>query len=363
MMQTLRASQQPLDKAHDVALLDLDGVVYVGAEAVPGAVGAINASKQTGMRFAYVTNNASRTAEEVAEHLRDLGLTVDAHDVVTSAQAGARLMREAIGPGRRVLAVGGPGVTESLRRVGLDPVGIDPGGDVPAVAGVLQGFGREVGWRHLAQASLAVRRGAYWVATNGDRTFPIPGGLAPGNGMMVAAVAEAAGRPPDAIAGKPYPALTEESILRMGAQRPLVVGDRLDTDIEGAHRLGVASLLVLTGVTDIATLVAAPPGLRPTFLGLDLGALHEGHPCPRPDHDGSRQVLGGAGAWIDPRPMAGDARQGRLGRTAGPGQLRIDGESDSWLDALRCACAASWSWTGPLDISMATARLAESRPG
>ena len=340
----LRDSGSPLEEAYDVALLDLDGVVYVGAHAVPGAVEAISAAPV--MRFGYVTNNASRTPGEVAQHLRELGLVVSADDVVTSAQAGARLMREFLGPGGRVLAVGGPGVAEALRAAGMEPVPVSDAGLSEHVGGVLQGFGREVGWRHLAQASLAVRQGAHWVATNTDRTFPIPGGLAPGNGMMVAAVAEAAGRPPDAVAGKPYPALTEESILRTRAARPLVVGDRLDTDIEGAERLGVPSLLVLTGVTDVATLLAAPPGLRPSYVGDDLGALGNVHVAPRADDASARWSLGNAAAWIE------------------TGRLRVDIPSpEARLDALRCACAASWHWTGPLDISAATAHLGRRAPG
>lgn len=340
----LRNSGSPLEQAYDVALLDLDGVVYVGAHAVPGAVEAI--STASAMRFGYVTNNASRTPGEVAQHLGELGLTVSADDVVTSSQAGARLMLEALGPGRRVLAVGGPGVAEALRAAGMEPVAVEDAGVPEIVDGVLQGFGRDVGWRHLAQASLAVRDGAHWVATNTDRTFPIPGGLAPGNGMMVAAVAEAAGRPPDAVAGKPYPALTEESIRRTRAARPLVVGDRLDTDIEGAERLGVPSLLVLTGVTDVAALLAAPPGLRPSYLGDDLGALHDAHVAPSADDASLRWSLGDAAAWIE------------------SGRLRVDVPSPkARLDALRCACAAAWHWTGPLDISAATARLGRRTPG
>ncbi|MGI9197923.1 MAG: HAD-IIA family hydrolase [Candidatus Nanopelagicales bacterium] len=335
MSSGLQECAEPLDSAYDVALLDLDGVVYVGEHAVPGAPEAI-AAAQT--RFAYVTNNASRTPAVVAGHLRDLGIPARDDEVVTSSQAAARLMAAAVPAGSRVLAVGGPGVAESLASAGLVPVSSEA--PLP-VAGVMQGFGRDVGWSDLAQASLAVREGAYWVATNPDRTFPIPGGLAPGNGMMVAAVAEASGRQPDAIAGKPFPALTEESVLRSGAQRPIVVGDRLDTDIEGARRLGIASLLVMTGVTDVGTLLLAPSDQRPDYLGMDLGALLVTHPAPRPTSESTWQC--------------------------GESSARLVGDSlevsiAGWLDALRCACAAMWSSKGPVDLAEAVRRLEAARP-
>lgn len=331
----LRECAEPLDTAYDVALLDLDGVVYVGEHAVPGAPEAIAAART---RFAYVTNNASRTPAAVAEHLRGLGIPAREDEVVTSSQAAARLMAAAVPAGSRVLAVGGPGVAESLASAGLVPVSSDS--SLP-VAGVMQGFGRDVAWSDLAQASLAVRGGAYWVATNPDRTFPIPGGLAPGNGMMVAAVAEASGRQPDAIAGKPFPALTEESVLRTGAQRPIVVGDRLDTDIEGARGLGIASLLVMTGVTDVAALLLAPGDQRPDYLGMDLGALLVTHQAPLPTSESTWQC--------------------------GESSARLVGDSlevsiDGWLDALRCACAALWSSDGLVDLAEAVRRLEAARP-
>jgi glycerol-1-phosphatase len=258
-----------LARMHDVALVDLDGVVYIGAAAVPRAIGSLSLARAVGQRHIFVTNNASRTPEEVAAHLNELGLEASAADVLTSSQAGAALLARRLTQGARVLAVGGPGVRAALVEEGLVPVArADERPDA-----VMQGFGRDVGWVHLAEAALAVSAGAVWLATNLDRTLPVPGGRAPGNGMLVAAVAEATGREPDLVAGKPDGALLTEAVRRTSAQRPIVIGDRLDTDIAAAHRAGLPSLLVLTGVTDAKGLGEAPPGQQPTYVSDDLSGL------------------------------------------------------------------------------------------
>ena len=263
------SSVAPLAALHDVALLDLDGVVYVGAEAVPHAAEALDAALAAhGMRAAFVTNNAARTPATVSAHLVGLGVRAEPSDVVTSAQAGARMLAERLPVGSHVLVIGGPGVADALRERGLVPVeSVDDG----AVA-LMQGYGPDVGWRQLAEGSLAIGRGLLWVATNLDRTIPTPRGRVLGNGSMVEALRHATGAEP-LVAGKPEPPLMIESVQRSGAVRPLVVGDRLDTDIEGANRSGIPSLLVLTGVTDWQDLLHVAPQYRPTYLGRDLRAL------------------------------------------------------------------------------------------
>jgi HAD superfamily hydrolase (TIGR01450 family) len=140
---------------------------------------------------------------------------------------------------------------------------------------VLQGYGPEVGWHQMAEATVAIRAGATWVATNADLTLPSPRGPLPGNGALIAAIATALGRPPDTIVGKPDPALFVAAARERQAKRPLVVGDRLDTDIEGANRAGMDSLLVFTGVSTADDLAAAPPERRPTYVAADLSALFE----------------------------------------------------------------------------------------
>jgi len=325
-----RGSVGPLSAAHDVALLDLDGVVYVGPDAVPGVPQALTEVRGSGMRLGFVTNNAARTPEEVAVHLTELGVPAEAADVITSSQAAATVVAELLGPGARVLPVGGPGVATALRAAGLTVV--ERAEDHPGA--VVQGYGREVGWAQLAEAVVAVRNGARHVATNTDATIPSPRGPLPGNGAMVGVVSAVTRRPP-LITGKPDPAMHAECVRRTGARRPLVVGDRLDTDIEGARRADAPSLLVFSGVTDARTLLAAVPEHRPDHVGPDASALLAVHP----------RVVRTASGW---RCGDWEARPGEAGalllaqvteaETSAPGGAGSDG-----LDGLRALCVAHWS--------------------
>lgn len=259
----------------DSLLLDLDGVVYVGKLVVPGAAETLDALGEAGVRLCYVTNNASRTPQQVADQLVGFGIAVGPEQILTSAQAGARLLAEQVPADATVLAVGGPGVASALREVGLrvvDAVKELLPDRVDDVHGVLQGFGRDVGWQALARAAFAVSSGVPWVATNTDMTLPLEHGIAPGNGTLVAAVAAASGRSPE-VAGKPYPPLLLRAAEASKALRPLVVGDRLDTDIEGAANAEMPSLLVLTGVTRTLDLWRARNLRRPRYLARDLRGL------------------------------------------------------------------------------------------
>jgi glycerol 3-phosphatase-2 len=316
----------PPNGVFDVALLDLDGVVYVGPHAVPGVPAALACARAGGMTLGFVTNNAARTPEDVADHLTELGIRADPADVITSSQAAATVVADLLGVGARVLPVGGPGVAAALRAAGLTVV--DRAEDAPDA--VVQGYGREVGWAQLAEAVVAVRAGAVHVATNTDATIPSPRGPLPGNGAMVGVVSAITGRPP-LVAGKPDPAMHAECVRRTGARRPLVVGDRLDTDIEGARRAGAQSLLVFSGVTDPATLLAAPPEHRPDLLSPDAGGLLVPHPSVHPEAGRTRcgrwvvQVTEGDDALLLQAPEGADDDQG-------------DG-----LDGLRALCVAHWS--------------------
>jgi glycerol 3-phosphatase-2 len=288
----LGSSDRPLREAYDVAVLDLDGVVYVGPDAVPGAPEALNAAQAGGMHLAFVTNNAARPPGVVGEHLRSLGVEAHDEDVVTSAQAAARLLSARLDPGSHVFLIGGPGLEEALRERGLKPV-TEPAGDVAAVA---QGYGPEMPWQRVVHGAILVRAGLPWVASNTDLTIPTAHGVGPGNGALVRLVAEFSGREPE-VAGKPMRPLFEETIARVGGTHPLLVGDRLDTDIEGASAMGWDSLLVLTGVTGVADLLRAPEALRPTYVAPDLSALAQWQPAP--EMDGHRVVLGGWVAAVD----------------------------------------------------------------
>jgi HAD superfamily hydrolase (TIGR01450 family) len=250
---TLPGCPAPLVKAYDGLLIDLDGVVYVGGLAVPHAAEALTDARAQGAAVRFVTNNASRTPEQVSAQLRRHGVAAGPDDVVTSAQAAADLLVDLLPPASRVLVVGGEGVRAALRAVGLEPV--DHLDDQPVA--VVQGFAPQVDWGMLAEGAFAVQQGLPWVATNTDRTIPTPRGLAPGNGALVSVITQTTGRHPQTV-GKPAPGLFVTAAQRMGATRPLVVGDRLDTDIAGARAAGFDSLLVLTGVTGVAELLAAP---------------------------------------------------------------------------------------------------------
>lgn len=313
-----RGSARPLAEAYDAALLDLDGVVYLGGSAVPGAAESLAKAGAAGMRVAFVTNNSSRTPSAIAAQLTGLGVAAAAADIVTSAQATARLLAERLPPGAAVLVVGGMGLRMALRERGFRPVSV--AADRPAA--VVQGYAPDISYSLLAEGGLAVAAGAWFVASNADSTLPTTRGRQPGNGALAQVIATATGRQP-AVAGKPEPPLHAEAVARTGASRPLVVGDRLDTDIEGAARAGADSLLVFTGVSRPRDAVLAPPGQRPAYLAAGLAGLLEPHPA----------VTAAGGAF---RCRGWEAAQGSGGR------LRLSGHGE-WLDGLRALCAAAWS--------------------
>lgn len=293
------------------------------------------------MRLAFVTNNAARPPSEVVEHLIHLGIPAAVDEVITSAQTAAHYLARQLPPGAPVLVVGTTGLIEALREHGLTPV--FSADDEPAA--VVQGYSPELTWRQLAEGAVAIRRGARWVAANLDATVPSPRGPLPGNGSLVAALRHATGMEPFAT-GKPDPTMHGETVERTGAQRPIVVGDRLDTDIEGATRVGCASLVVLSGVTDPATLLAAPVGQRPDFVADDLAGLLVAHPGVEVDGPRVR-----CRRWLASREA--DVIVLALA-TLGTGRASTGGDSDAGesgadggareeqLNALRALCELSW---------------------
>jgi glycerol-1-phosphatase len=313
-------------------MLDLDGVVYVGGKAVAGAPEALAAARDAGMRLAFITNNAARTPDTVAAHLVDLGVPAEAHDVVTSAQAAARVLADRLGRGARVVALGAEGLRTALEAEGLVPVGVDD--DAAAIA---TGYGPEVPWRDIMRGAVLVRDGLWWLACNTDMTLPTPYGTAPGHGVLVDLIRRFSGVEP-AVAGKPARPLLDETVRRVGGERPLMVGDRLDTDIEGAANADLPSLLVLTGVTGLPEIVAARPGERPTYISADLGGLAQAHAAPA--CDGTRSELGG---WT------ADVVDGRL-------EVRGSGSPDDWW---RVVAASAWAH---LDVGGTPADITALRP-
>lgn len=324
----LAASTDPLCSAYDLAMLDLDGVVYIGDDAVPGAAEHLRGAREAGIRLAFITNNAARPPEEVVAHLTAIGVDAEADDVVTSAQAAAHELLERYGEGARVVRLGGPGLEAALQEAGLEAVGVDE----DAVA-VVTGYGPDVLWRDIMRVAVRVRDGLPWVASNADGTIPTPFGAAPGHGVLVETLARFTEVRP-VVAGKPERPLLDETVRRLGGRRPLMVGDRLDTDIEGAHNAGVDSLLVMTGVTGLAELVEATARLRPTYVSADLGGLLAAHGAP--DQEASTWSLGGWRAAV---------HDGRL-------EVHGDGAPDDWW---RVVAAAAWGHLdaagSPADIS------------
>ena len=308
----------PLAERYDAALCDLDGVLYLGDDPVPHAAESVAAARAAGQRFAFVTNNASRAPRAVAERLTDLGIPADVEDVVTSGQAAARTLAARLPAGATVLVVGAEALADQVRAVGLRPVRTVTEAGEAGPDAVVQGLAPTTSWADLSEATVALHRGALWVAGNTDLTLPTSRGQLPGNGAFVELLRRVTGREP-LVAGKPDPALHQESVERVGATRPLVVGDRLDTDVLGAVRGGADSLLVLTGVTDVAGLLAAPAGSRPTYVGRDLRGLL----VPQPEVEVEGET----------------ARCGASTASATGGVLRGDATDD---DGLRALAALAW---------------------
>lgn len=258
----------------DGLLLDLDGCVYTGRAAVPGAADALTGLAEQGVPVVFLTNNASRSADEVADHIRSFGVDARPEQVLTSAMVATRELERTLPAGAPVLVVGSPALRDLVTAAGLTVV--DTAADGPAA--IVQGHSPDTGWRQLAEVCTAIRSGAQWWATNLDRTFPMEDGLMPGNGSFVRVVADTTGAAPQ-VAGKPARTMMDAGTRALGASRPLMVGDRLETDIAGARAAGMTAALVLTGIHREPDALAVSPDLRPHFV-LDslLDLLSSGAP-------------------------------------------------------------------------------------
>jgi HAD superfamily hydrolase (TIGR01450 family) len=303
--------------SYDAVLFDLDGVIYLGPVAVAGAAEGIAQLHDRGTKIGFVTNNAARPPDTVADHLVELGIPATAADVITSAQAAAHLLVNRFGAGARILAVGGDGVTAALDEAGL--VAVRSADDDPVA--VIQGYGFDLKWQELNEAAIAIHRGSHWVATNVDPTRPTDRGLVPGNGAAVTAVKMAVHAEPE-VAGKPYRPLLDDTVERLAARHPLFVGDRLDTDIAGAVNAGLDSMLVLSGSHRAEELLAAAPGERPTHVGEDLRAL-------------LRPVL-------IVSQTNGEFRCGQAAASAVDGHLIVHRNASSRIEAIWVAACATW---------------------
>jgi glycerol-1-phosphatase len=321
--------EESLATAYDLLMFDLDGVIYVDGHAVEHAPESVAAARAGSAHIAFITNNASRTPEQIARHLTELGVRAEPGDVVTSSQAAARLLREKHGERAPIACLGTDGLVAALREAGLEPVEV---GDDRAVA-IVSGYAPEIRWRVIMRAATLIRNGLPWTATNTDLTLPTDDGLAPGHGLLVRLISDFAEVEP-VVAGKPERPLLDETRRRLAGEHPLMVGDRLDTDIAGAHRADVDSLLVMTGVTSLPDLVRAPREQRPTWVGHDLTALGRAGVVAR--HEGKGWRADGWLVWVD------------------DGRLVVDGSGgpDAWWTAVARAGWAVLDDSGaPVDVS------------
>lgn len=296
------SSDRPLSEAFHLALLDLDGVVYRGKNAVEHASDAIECAQKHGMFIEYTTNNSSRFQAVVAKQLESFGLTVEPWQIITSSVVAAQMVARHVDHGACVLVLGAEHLREEVKRVGLQPVNSCE--DNPQA--VIQGWYPQMTWQEMAEVAFAVEHGAKYFVTNRDLTIPRELGIAPGCGSMIQAVMNATGVEPIASAGKPESAMYDEARFLVAAnaqhsngesaestqkdeyantlisiEHSLAVGDRLDTDIEAGTKGGYESLLVLTGVTNPRMLMLAPKHLRPSFVSKDLRGLNESHEAPK----------------------------------------------------------------------------------
>jgi HAD superfamily hydrolase (TIGR01450 family) len=250
---------------YEAILLDLDGVLYRWPQPIGGAAEAVAVLRKARKRIAFVTNNSSRTPARVVERLASVGVDAKSEEVVSSALATATLLADR--GVRSAFVVGEEGLLEALADAGIRVV--DASADEVDV--VVVGFDRRADYSRLRDASVLVQRGVSLVASNADPSFPAPGGESwPGAGALLAAIETTTGTRGEVV-GKPEAPLFERALASAGGGRPLVVGDRLDTDIAGASRLGWDSALVLTGTTRRGDVESS--FWKPTFVIDDLAGL------------------------------------------------------------------------------------------
>lgn len=268
-----------IDRA-DALFLDLDGTVYHGMRPIPEAVATLK-QVYPYVGFKYITNNASRSSDTVANVLREMGLPASPGDILTSAEAGISLLTKKVPEGSAILVLGSSALKELAVKAGF--VVVESADDFPVA--VIQGHAPTTGWAQMSEAALAINNGAMYIATNMDTTLPTERGLTVGNGSMIAAVTSATSVIP-LSAGKPSGDMFTQAASELNSVRPLAVGDRLNTDIAGGVAAGMSTLMVMTGVSGHHDLLVAEPSERPTYIAEDMTALFrpavQSTPEPKP---------------------------------------------------------------------------------
>jgi glycerol-1-phosphatase len=354
-----RGSGPAVYERYDGILVDLDGVVYRGDRPVPGAAEALREIRARGAPVLFITNNSARTPEQVVDKLSAVGVDATPEEILTSGEATAAMLRREGWSGRDAFVIGERGVRGALEAAGIRIVG----GDVDRADLVVIGWDRNVDYGKLRSAALLIQRGARLVATNADATYPAPEGLWPGAGSILAAVTTATGAQPTVV-GKPARPMFEAAAERTGASRPLVVGDRLDTDIRGAAEMGWDSLFVTTGAHGPADLPGA--GVLPTYVAGGLPMLLESVPPARfrtaEPHDATALAGLLAASGLNPSGV-----EDRLARTVvsedGAGRPVATGSVESWgpEGLLRSVAVSEQDRGAGLGLLAASAAIAVAR--
>ncbi len=241
-------------------LIDMDGVIYRGAEPLPGAAEFVRTLQQEEQAYLFLTNNATKTPDQSVTRLALMGIHVEVSSIFTSALATEAYMTEHFPPPRCVLVVGGNGIRTAVPQAGFELVTRAEQAEL-----VVSALDQEVTYAQLAEAALAINAGCPWIATNPDPTFPSERGILPGAGSIIAMLAAATGQAP-LIMGKPEPGIYDQALALLGSnpRETIMLGDRLSTDILGGHRAGINTMCVLTGVSGRAEAEAYQP--RPDFI-------------------------------------------------------------------------------------------------
>lgn len=270
--------EKVFDGTLDVASLqnfifDLDGVIWRGHTPIEGAVESVRQLRAQGKRCFYCTNNSRLTQAQFAERLRAIGLELNDEDVISSAWATARFLADEMPRGFSVFVVGEDGLRSTLQGVGARVLSAEAA-ETQVADCVVAGIDREFNYEKMRLAQRQILRGARFIATNRDSTFPTEDGVVPGSGSIIAGIATASGREPTTI-GKPEPLMLQLCVAAFGLmlEQTAMIGDRLDTDIACAHRAGLPAILVLTGVHTRTNVEIASAEEKPDAIFADLPAL------------------------------------------------------------------------------------------
>ena len=257
----------PPDRLFDAYIFDLDGTCYLGDTLLPTAGDTITHLRQLGRRTVFLSNNPSHTREEYAARLTRLGLPTPAADVVNSSLVMVDFLTRRM-PGARLFVVGEASLCGELTAAGFELAD-----EADGVQAVIASFDRTFTYRKLQIAFDAIRAGARYFATNGDRYCPVPGGGQPDAAAMIAAIEACTDTRVEAVVGKPSSYMAEAilALLHLPPERCIMIGDRLETDVLMGLNAGMAGALTLTGATDETMLAAS--AIRPTYVIRNLGEL------------------------------------------------------------------------------------------